>query len=849
MHDIKVNGLKKITGFVLLIVVLISSCTRDEKGYHESEFLLNKLENGELLSTISSNATKPEQVETAEIETQKLVAIKNDVNILGNYQLNPQFNLLKQISNLKADLKKKEATILLDSLTAHQSFSKSFPHQYFYAQCLLLEELQTSHLRFIQKTDPSKLSSVDLYYFIASIAKIGSNGLIGIDIELRLALLHYAIYLIHTEDKAKQFNSLKAGILFTKARQLTAESNDYEQEVERSYRASRTLFEKANKQQQLSLIDWHLQGTEMNLEEVMAYQNLGLPTNDMIQLLIDLANKLLDRKEVESANVILLEAQSILGENKCNIYHFLVHNLLGHIAKSRNKIDKAINYFNEAKNIGNCGDREMTMNHYLYSRWTQPILNEIRGNNIKQENYKTLLEERNTLEPLLADDPKHWDDYLAEFSIRVLENYSGDTIADEATQLTLLSASFESKERAFQSRRQEDLAQHDRKKMRKVKLLDAVAEFKHTKDYGAIAYKEILDFKISEFINTKYELLNVESSIDKNTLLDISRKNIQVLGFNTFKARNVGFYLFENELKVFQLDTTKLYKICNHLNKTINNKQDFSKEILQLRQYLLSHFLPKDNSQIFISTDGVLSFIPWHLVFENNQNIVQAPSLDFVLHPNKIIIDKDSIAIFSYSNEETKKNNKPITILELPSGYKECVAIANKIGPSDAIVYTGKACNRENLLQSAQFDLIHFASHAYSNEDNRLANHLILRNQLSEPDSLYSYEIEALGISPKVIILSACETNLGMQRDGMGTYSLSNAFLKNGTQTVVSTLWKVNDQKTANFMEYLYTRWSTGLSLQEALIQSRQHFKATGANLKDWAGFVIEGNGVVYIQD
>ena len=69
---------------------------------------------------------------------------------------------------------------------------------------------------------------------------------------------------------------------------------------------------------------------------------------------------------------------------------------------------------------------------------------------------------------------------------------------------------------------------------------------------------------------------------------------------------------------------------------------------------------------------------------------------------------------------------------------------------------------------------------------------------------------------------------------------MTGSFLVAGARGVVCSLWKVNDDETARFMEAFYERMKTGASPAEALRDLRRAV-ARRQTSPQWAAFVLVG--------
>lgn len=102
-------------------------------------------------------------------------------------------------------------------------------------------------------------------------------------------------------------------------------------------------------------------------------------------------------------------------------------------------------------------------------------------------------------------------------------------------------------------------------------------------------------------------------------------------------------------------------------------------------------------------------------------------------------------------------------------------------------------------------------------------------------------ELATLDLSRcRLVVLSACDTNLGTLSAGQGVASFQKALHAAGAATVVTSLWKVSDETTRGLMLSFYRHvWFEGLSPEEALWRAKSERVAGRSPVRDWAGWVL----------
>ncbi len=109
-------------------------------------------------------------------------------------------------------------------------------------------------------------------------------------------------------------------------------------------------------------------------------------------------------------------------------------------------------------------------------------------------------------------------------------------------------------------------------------------------------------------------------------------------------------------------------------------------------------------------------------------------------------------------------------------------------------------------------------------------------------------ELYAMNLPSDLIVLSACETNLGEVKSGEGIFSLSRGFTYAGANSIIASLWKVNAASTGQIFPVFYKKLKDGQTKAEALRLAKLDYLDTpdgNGHIKtpyDWAGFAMMGN-------
>src|SRR5262249_34150216 len=120
--------------------------------------------------------------------------------------------------------------------------------------------------------------------------------------------------------------------------------------------------------------------------------------------------------------------------------------------------------------------------------------------------------------------------------------------------------------------------------------------------------------------------------------------------------------------------------------------------------------------------------------------------------------------------------------------------------------------------------ILHFATHAVLNDRHPELSGIVLsmvdRDGRPVDGFLRLHEIYNLTLDARVVVLSACQSALGRQVEGEGLIGLVRGFLHAGADSVLASLWNVDDRATAAFMGHFYRALLSGRLEPAAALQA-----------------------------
>ena len=186
----------------------------------------------------------------------------------------------------------------------------------------------------------------------------------------------------------------------------------------------------------------------------------------------------------------------------------------------------------------------------------------------------------------------------------------------------------------------------------------------------------------------------------------------------------------------------------------------------------------------------------------------------------------------------------------LPASGEEARSIVSVVPWRSSFSAVGFDASRDTLMETnlGNFRVVHFATHGRVNYEHPEFSGLLLslvgRDGRPKEGFLGLHDIYNLSLPVDLVVLSACNTGRGKEMRGEGLIGLTRGFLYAGARGVAASLWKVDDDATAELMTRFYHgMFSLGLSpaaaLRKAQIEMWQQQRWHSPYY--WAAFVLQG--------
>ena len=286
-----------------------------------------------------------------------------------------------------------------------------------------------------------------------------------------------------------------------------------------------------------------------------------------------------------------------------------------------------------------------------------------------------------------------------------------------------------------------------------------------------------------------------------------------------------------------------------------------------------------------ISPDGPLALLPFELLRQGAQGVIEtheihyAQSLSVYALARQKLRDNQQLGrphdLLAFGNPQYQATGSPSPNrkgsakrlaslelsqlrdtqgewVELPGTELEVNSLARIFPGSE--VFLGKQATEFNLRalnttgKIQKYRYIHFATHGFASSANPALSSIVLSLvDLAEGTDGFvtAAKLSGYDLRSDLTVLSACETAVGTATAGEGVMGLPFSLLVAGSANTLLSLWPVDDDATALFMQSFYSKLKAGHSAAQSLAETKRGFlkhpKFNRPNF--WAPFILIGAG------
>jgi len=348
-----------------------------------------------------------------------------------------------------------------------------------------------------------------------------------------------------------------------------------------------------------------------------------------------------------------------------------------------------------------------------------------------------------------------------------------------------------------------------------------------------------------------------------SSFLDSSSLSLQRAKEEILKDHAALIEMFVGDSAVYMMTITKEEARINRVKKSA-----YDQLVDQYILYISNPVLINKQFNLFRKVSGEL----YHLIFQKDSlpagRIIISP--DGTYFPFEALIKKqekqpyyflyDYAVSYTYSakflttkfssaTKRTVYNFMGIAPVNFPPGFNLSALSGSDRSVNSVQSYFSHA---DNFI-GTQASKNNFTANFPRYKIIQLYTHASESSQYKEPviffsdSSLYLADlIPSTDYNTQLIVLSACETGIGILYKGEGVFSFNRAFASLGIPSCISNLWAVDNESTYRLTELFYKYLSKGspidVSLQKAKIQFIRTATSKEKQLPSyWAGTILTG--------
>jgi CHAT domain-containing protein len=234
---------------------------------------------------------------------------------------------------------------------------------------------------------------------------------------------------------------------------------------------------------------------------------------------------------------------------------------------------------------------------------------------------------------------------------------------------------------------------------------------------------------------------------------------------------------------------------------------------------------------------GPLHALPFHALRQGGRFLIETHAVSYA--PSAAVLN------YCWNKQSAHDHERPFEGIPLLVGVpderltqvsQEIEALATLIQGNHVLLKEEATLERVRTA-APECGLLHLAAHGLFRPDAPLLSSIHLADKWMAVQDVYDLDLKA-----SLVTLSACETGLGHDEGGDELVGLVRGFLHAGANSLLVSLWMVDDRSMTDLMIRFYTHWLAGKSKSQALRQAQLDIIGQYEHPYYWAPMVLVGN-------
>jgi CHAT domain-containing protein len=345
---------------------------------------------------------------------------------------------------------------------------------------------------------------------------------------------------------------------------------------------------------------------------------------------------------------------------------------------------------------------------------------------------------------------------------------------------------------------------------------------------------EATDKQLSSLVSVKSTTVaEIQSKLKKNEVL------VEYYGND---ENYFIFVLTKNSIKSVKIDSSKLENLVTNYRATLSTRN--SKKYKSASKALYDEVIKPvkhliKGKKLTIVPHGSLHYVPFASLWDGKRYLVQKYQIRTL--PSASVLEFLQDKVVNKAGELLVLGNPDLgnPDYDLPGAQDEAVRLA-KANKGSKVLLRKNASETALKKYGSSFKNIHFAMHGIFEAEKPLTSGLLLAPDSENDGRLTVSELYDLDLNADLVTLSACETALGETKSGDDVIGFTRGFLYAGANSIVSSLWEVDDIATRDLMLRFYKELKSNnkaRALQKAQLRVMKKYP----HPYYWAAFQLTG--------